>query len=317
VKSRILLSVIVCLVSVALLLPSCGTKIPQTTTATTQPKAGTPKYGGSIAVAAITTTENWDPAGTGSQLEWIAQHNIYQSLTYADWTKGPAGSGEVAFTESMLGAYFVPLLAESWTMESPTKYVFKLRQGMRFQNKAPANGREVTADDWVYSFKRTGENNGFASYAFPPEKVYAQDKYTLVFEFAEPKFEAVKRVSYQYFVFPPEVVAADGTVDWKNTCGTGPYILSDYEASSSATLTKNPNYWQADPLRQGNKLPYIDKITLYYISDNATRIAGLRTGKIDRLGELSFDEAKDLAKTNPELLQSPGPGDLHSLLELT
>ena len=34
---------------------------------------------------------------------------------------------------------------------SETTYVFKLRKGVRWQAKPPVNGRELTADDVVYS----------------------------------------------------------------------------------------------------------------------------------------------------------------------
>ena len=41
-------------------------------------------------------------------------------------------------------------LAESWTQPNETTYVFKLRRGVRWHNKPPVNGRELTADDVVY-----------------------------------------------------------------------------------------------------------------------------------------------------------------------
>ena len=45
-------------------------------------------------------------------------------------------------------------LAESWTQQNETTYVFKLRRGVRWQNKPPVNGRELTADDVLYSVDR-------------------------------------------------------------------------------------------------------------------------------------------------------------------
>ena len=45
-------------------------------------------------------------------------------------------------------------LAESWTQPSETTYVFRLRKGVRWHPKPPTNGRELTADDVVYSMDR-------------------------------------------------------------------------------------------------------------------------------------------------------------------
>src|SRR5262249_51543394 len=37
-------------------------------------------------------------------------------------------------------------LAESWTRASDTKYIFRLRRGVRWHPKPPVNGRELTAE---------------------------------------------------------------------------------------------------------------------------------------------------------------------------
>src|SRR5207302_8500171 len=45
-------------------------------------------------------------------------------------------------------------LAQSWDRQGDTVYVFKLRQGVRWQPKSPVNGRELTADDVKYTYDR-------------------------------------------------------------------------------------------------------------------------------------------------------------------
>ena len=46
-------------------------------------------------------------------------------------------------------------LAESWEISSDNlTYTFKIRQGVHFHDKAPVNGREMTAKDVEYSFHR-------------------------------------------------------------------------------------------------------------------------------------------------------------------
>src|SRR4029453_11097844 len=43
---------------------------------------------------------------------------------------------------------------ESWSQPDETTYFFKLRKGVRWHPKPPVNGRELTAEDVVYSFER-------------------------------------------------------------------------------------------------------------------------------------------------------------------
>ena len=50
-------------------------------------------------------------------------------------------------------------LCESWTQIDPTTYEFKLRQGVRWHNVPPVNGRELVADDVKYTLERVQTGN--------------------------------------------------------------------------------------------------------------------------------------------------------------
>ena len=80
--------------------------------------------------------------------------------------------------------------------------------------------------------------------------------------------------------------------------------MQDFVSASSATLVKNPNYWGYDERYPKNKLPYEDSLTYLIIPDNATALAGLRTGKIDFIEQIPFQHAQSIQKTNPEILQT-------------
>jgi len=69
---------------------------------------------------------------------------------------------------------------------------------------------------------------------------------------------------------------------------------------SSATFVRNPDYWENDPLHPGNRLPYLDGLNAIIIEDASTKLAALRTGKIERLF-VTGEDAKSLMQTNPEL----------------
>jgi peptide/nickel transport system substrate-binding protein len=115
-------------------------------------------------------------------------------------------------------------------------------------------------------------------------------------------------------IMPPEVAEEYGDFsDWKNSVGTGPFMLTDYVSMSSAIFVRNPDYWRKHPLYPEDTMPYLDGVKWLIIPDRSTRISALRTGKVDRLG-LGWEDAGDVAKTNPELLMASSPPTMSSLL---
>src|SRR5262245_49760893 len=74
---------------------------------------------------------------------------IYLSLTHSSLVRHKAGPTVVPGTLPIEGD-----LAESWEQPNDTTYVFKLRKGVRWHNKPPVNGREVTAEDVVFKLQR-------------------------------------------------------------------------------------------------------------------------------------------------------------------
>jgi peptide/nickel transport system substrate-binding protein len=113
--------------------------------------------------------------------------------------------------------------------------------------------------------------------------------------------DLVNRIAGPY---PPEVVTKYGSLkDWKNWVSTGPFIMTDFVADSSATFKKNPSYWGTDELRPGNKIPYIDGISWLWIVDNAARTAAFRTRKIDMIPQLDQTTVTSVMKTNPEVIE--------------
>src|SRR5439155_9184012 len=70
-------------------------------------------------------------------------------------------------------------LAESWTQPDDLTYLFKLRPGVKWHNIAPVNGRELTAEDIVYSLKRVVEQKTYAGVLSGIAKFEAPDKATV------------------------------------------------------------------------------------------------------------------------------------------
>jgi peptide/nickel transport system substrate-binding protein len=110
-----------------------------------------------------------------------------------------------------------------------------------------------------------------------------------------------------FFVHAPEQIEKYGDAkDCTTLVGTGPFELDEVVEGSSATWKKNPKYWATDE-KFGNRLPYIDELKSLLIPDMAARLAGLRTGKIDIMGNTgdayinSVDDMQSLQRSRPDI----------------
>jgi peptide/nickel transport system substrate-binding protein len=70
--------------------------------------------------------------------------------------------------------------------------------------------------------------------------------------------------------------------------GTGPFLLTDYNPSTGATLTRNPKYWQPGK-------PYLDGVRVKFYADAQAEQLALQGGDIDTL-----------AITDPSVIQEAG-----------
>src|SRR5499433_429665 len=105
--------------------------------------AQTPKRGGTISLRL------WDPPHFDLHQTISYKTNILHTFTHSRLLKYKAGPGVQPGSFILEGD-----LAESWSQPNDTTYVFKLRKGVRWHAKPPVNGRELTADDVVYSMER-------------------------------------------------------------------------------------------------------------------------------------------------------------------
>jgi peptide/nickel transport system substrate-binding protein len=81
-----------------------------------------------------------------------------------------------------------PDLAERWEQVDDTTYVFYLRQGVKWQNKPPLNGRELVAEDVKFSYDRflTEKANPDRYVLEAVERIDVVDRYTVKFVLKEP-----------------------------------------------------------------------------------------------------------------------------------
>ena len=303
--------------------PTTTTTKATTTTSTTGnwwDKLGKPTYGGSLNLSSSTNITGFDDYNAAGQTSFTQAWE--DTLTSDNWALDPSTFAyQLAFRPN---SYEVGNLAQDWEFTDPNNYVVHLRQGIHYQNIPPVNGREFTSADIVYHFdRRLGLGDGFTKpspyYAADAaynglKSVTAPDKYTVVFTWQgtseESICETLQGGGGDENIEAPEVVQQYGsTLDWHHAIGTGPFILQDFVSDSSMTLVKNPNYWAFDERYPQNQLPYINQLNILIIPDQATQLAGLRTGKLDVLDNLSLSQAQATKKTNPEIMQITYPGN--------
>src|SRR5262249_34030636 len=87
------------------------------------------------------------------------------------------------------GTFIVePDLAERWEELADTTYVFSLRQGVKWHNKAPLNGRELVAEDVKFTYDRFLREQGNPNrYILDSvDRIEVVDRYTVKFFLKEP-----------------------------------------------------------------------------------------------------------------------------------
>ena len=195
-----------------------------------------PEYGGTLTHAGVTEPPNADQM-IGAHPVGYAVSGVVEKLGIANW--GIDRSVTDLKNEYLLADHFTGALAESWEQPDPSTIIFHIRQGVRWHDKAPMNGRELTADDVVYNLDRyrtTDQPSRLDD--LPYESITATDRYTVEIKLQDPPFEALLVLIDDPigFVNAPEVIEQHGDVaDWRNLVGTGPFMLTDWVEGSSLT----------------------------------------------------------------------------------
>ncbi|MBR8837385.1 MAG: ABC transporter substrate-binding protein [Stigonema ocellatum SAG 48.90 = DSM 106950] len=196
-----------------------------------------------------------------------------------------------------------PALAESWEIsEDKLRYVFTLREGLRWSDGLP-----LTADDVVFSFNDIYMNKRIPNYykdnlyiglskAFP--KVRKLDNRRVEFILPEPFVPFLGLVAAATGILPEhalrqavETNRSDGRPLFLSTWGTdtdpkkiivnGPYTIESYATSERLVFRRNPYYWRKDA--QGNPQPYIERVIWQIVESPDTELLQFRSGGLDLL----------------------------------
>jgi len=251
---------------------------------------------------------HWDPHLTRSFMTMTTLSFVYSKLLRH---KVGAGTPPGTFTAE-------PDLAERWEQPDETTYVFHLRKGVRWQNKPPVNGRELTADDVKFTFNRflTVKGNAERYLLDSVDRVEAVDRYTVKFVLTEPYVWLPNKLANALctWIIAPEVVEKYGDLKRAETAiGTGPFILERHEPNVKSVFKRNPTYFRAGQ-------PSVDGIEWMIVEDDSTGLAMYRTGQLDAgpwtWWSVRQPDVDALKKSHPQLIYQDVLGNMAYAISL-
>ncbi|HET8877236.1 MAG TPA: ABC transporter substrate-binding protein, partial [Casimicrobiaceae bacterium] len=172
------------------------------------------------------------------------------------------------------GSKVIPNTAQAMPVvtDDGKTWTIRMKQGIRFADDPVFKGkpRELIADDYVYSIKRTLDPNlrsggdpaltdlivgarpivdaarkpgGRFDYDAPIDGLRATDRHTLVLRLAHPDYTMLERLAgLPMMAVAREVVEAAGSDIMRRPVGTGPYRLREWRPASKVVLEANPDY---------------------------------------------------------------------------
>tara|TARA_B110000003_G_C16649238_1_gene533445 strand:- start:2183 stop:3805 length:1623 start_codon:yes stop_codon:yes gene_type:complete len=244
----------------------------------------------------------------------VPEHHILISLCEGLTIPNPFGDGNL------------PGAAESWDISDDGKeYIFNLRR-----NALWSDGSKVTADDFVWSWKRIltaslgsqypdmlyylegayEYHNGITD-DFETVGIKALDSYTLKVNLKAPTPFFLGLLSH-YSTWPvhKDTVLKFGTIDDRNGEWTrpgnfvcnGPFNLKSWELNNRIIVEKSPTYWDSSTVR-------LNEIHYYPVSNVMTEDRMFRAGQLHVTSSLPSQKCPIyLEENNPDLRIDPYMG---------
>jgi peptide/nickel transport system substrate-binding protein len=181
-----------------------------------------------------------------------------------------------------------PLLAESYEHPDALTYIYRLKEGITFQDGTP-----VTVDDVIASIARVRDPEVAGPLAWmydgPQATVERTDDRTVTIKLATASslFQFVPATTAGH-VIPAAAIQEYGLDLLRNPIGTGPYKFVKWDAGSEIELEKNASYWQEG-------MPYYDKIVFKIVPEGTTRVTGLKNGDVNMMTNVPPDQV-DIVK---------------------
>ncbi|MGB1247817.1 MAG: ABC transporter substrate-binding protein [Chitinophagales bacterium] len=169
-----------------------------------------------------------------------------------------------------------PCIAREWEMsEDGLTFTFHLRDDVFFHDSEhfeEGKGRQVVAQDFVYSFSRIVDEKTASSGAWifngkidDEIPFLAIDDKTFQLKLAQPFRPILGILAMPYcFAVPHEVVDFYGKDFRANPVGTGPFYLKVWEEGTALVALKNEQYFETV---NDEKLPYLDGFKCTFVEN--------------------------------------------------
>jgi peptide/nickel transport system substrate-binding protein len=262
------------------LLTACGTG--NTTAALTVSTAGKPRKGG-ILRAGLTggsTADTLNPLNAITNVDFSRIDNLYEPLIGLNPAAQP-----------------VFVLAEELTPNATaTEWTLRIKQGITFHN-----GKDLTADDVIYTFRQILNPKAPASAAAGLASIDAPalaklDTFTVRIPCRTP------------FATLGQALAIPGYSDIipvgfnpQAPVGTGPFRVKSFTPGTQSVFVRYDGYW-----RPGR--PYLDEVIITDFSDQTSQVNALLAGQVDVVNLLSEDVISEVQGEGKNILVSAGGG---------
>jgi peptide/nickel transport system substrate-binding protein len=232
------------------------------------------QYGGHLRVGYAIEPTSLDAVLGRSGGDAYYWHQIYDQLVDANPDLSPRPSTS---------------LATSWAVsDNPHAITFHLRDGVKFHD-----GNRFDAEAVKFNIERILDPRTMATPRASMtviESVDVVDELTVRFNLRRSWGAGLNMLADRGGVMnSPEKVAALGKDYGWSPAGTGPFKVNKVITGTYVHLVRNEDYWGID--ENGNRLPYLDEITIRVIRDQTVLASALRTGEID----IAYLPYKDVA----------------------
>ncbi len=215
---------------------------------------------------------------------------VTQNLVSLDVGASPSGATLAVFdmvydylVDSDHNGNFAPQLATDWEVSSDgLSWTFHIREGVKFHN-----GEDLTADDVAFTFQRMLDNPTkfplFATSWALLKSVEVIDDYTVRLNTKSP-FGAMLTSLSGTAIIPADTVRELGDAFFTDgyCYGTGPWKYEKWIDGQYISFTKNDDYW-------AGQTSNVDRITMRFITESSSIVAGLVSGTIDATGRVPSD----------------------------
>ena len=217
--------------------------------------SGSSGTGGVLNWGATILPTTWDPVTSSAGNDGVALNLVYAGLTGLDAKGNP-----------------VPALATSWKfLDNGLALQFTLRRGIKFTDGTPFNADAVKAN----ILRGQQPSSLIQPQLATIKSMTILGPYTIKFNLSSQDYGLPLRLGGKTgMMVSPKAFTSNAAGLATQPVGAGPFELTNLVSGSSATLVRNPGYWDAKDI-------HLSGVNILQITDPQTLLAALQSGQVD------------------------------------